>query len=188
MQLAKVMNKNKLASSLKKVNYYDYQDKLFLEDGKINQKIFDEIIEEGNAYECFECARILSELNLIDYVQELENVIAKSKKMELIVDFAQDVKGANIERLQTIVENSFNPYYCLRFAKEVQGADIASLVQVIADSGEMEICIEALTKLDLSATSKELLIFSIKASAEDLSLTSLKLDIEDMLIKNGRTI
>ena len=55
--------------------------------------------------------------------------------MELILQFAKNVAGADVIELGKVIIASKNPYYNYAFAKDVPGADIKAHGQAVVESG-----------------------------------------------------
>ena len=64
-------------------------------------------------------------------IEELEQVVIKSKDPKWCYKFACNVEGANIEKLEQAVVESNDPIWCYKFIIYVKNANIKKLEQVV---------------------------------------------------------
>ena len=66
------------------------------------------------------------------------DAVIKSKNSKKIYEFAKDIKGVNIKKLENALIYTQDAYYIYCFAKDIKGANIKKLQNAICQTGDAE--------------------------------------------------
>ena len=70
----------------------------------------------------------------VNNVEKFEDILIKTKKLSLLVNFAEEVEGANIRRLENIILASKDAQSIYDFAREVEGANLLKLKNALLET------------------------------------------------------
>ena len=119
------------------------------EMGEIIMNNLDKIIKTNNAELIYKFALSAEGTNIIKEanIGKLEDAIIEAaiiekRKAYYIIQFAKNVKGANISKLEDAIIESRSNYYIIEFAEKVKGANISKLEDAIIKINDADHIIE----------------------------------------------
>lgn len=107
--------------------------------------VLDEVLDTLNPYIYTQFAKMLcrkEDEDSVKIVRELEQAVADFGDAEACLDYAQSIKGANIQYLQKALIQTKNPEKCYEFAKNVPGADVDALSEAVYLYGRPSLWLE----------------------------------------------